>query len=75
MSKTMTELLRQAAREALDSGQTLRGMARAVGVHHPALLRFIRGDQSMMLDAAERLASHLGIEARRKPKRKRRKVR
>ncbi len=69
----MTELLRQAVKEALEAGQSLREIARKSGLQHPPLLRFLRGDQSLRLDKAEMLADYLGIECRRTGKRKRKK--
>ena len=66
----MTELLRQAAKDAIDAGQSLREIARESGLKHPPLLRFLRGDQSLRLDKADMLADYLGIECRRTGKRK-----
>lgn len=63
----MTELLRQALKDA----PSIRGVARETGLHHPALIRFARGDQSLRLDLADRLAEHFGIESRRTGKRER----
>ena len=63
-------LLRQAVNEALESGQSLRQIARESGLQHPPLLRFLRGEQSLRLDKAEMLADYLGIECRRTGKRK-----
>jgi len=58
----MTDLLREALAEA----ESLRGVERATGVKNPSLVRFVRGDQSLRLDLADRLAAHFGIECRRK---------
>ena len=65
---TMTELLRQALS---DTDQSIRGIARKTGLSHPGLLKFMRGDQSLRLDLADRLAEHFGIECRRIGKRER----
>ncbi|MEI7836464.1 MAG: hypothetical protein WCK05_08630 [Planctomycetota bacterium] len=57
----MTELLRQALAEA----ESLRGVERATGLKNPSLVRFLRGDQSLRLDLADKLAAYFGIECRR----------
>lgn len=59
--KTMTALLREALAEA----ESLRGVERATGVKNPSLVRFVRGEQSLRLDMADKLAAHFGIESRR----------
>lgn len=56
--KTMTELLRQAL---ADAGNKY-AVAKATGVQKTSLIRFLRGEQSLRLDMADRLALHLGIE-------------
>lgn len=58
---TMTKLLRQALAEA----ESLRGVARAAGLTHVSLIKFLRGEQSLRLDLADKLAAHFGIECRR----------
>jgi plasmid maintenance system antidote protein VapI len=58
---TMTELLREALMERRES---LRSIARAAGVHHPSLVRFLAG-KSLRLDIADKLAAYLGVECRR----------
>jgi plasmid maintenance system antidote protein VapI len=67
---TMTELLREALAEAVEAGQSVRSIAREAGLTHPPLGKFLRGEQSLRLDLADRLAAYLGIESRRGPKRK-----
>ncbi|TVQ30943.1 MAG: hypothetical protein EA376_11275 [Phycisphaeraceae bacterium] len=57
---TMTELLREALREA----PSLRAVARTTGVEAASLVRFRDGRQSLMLDAADRLAGYFGITSR-----------
>ena len=57
----MTDLLR----EALAEVDSLRAVGRAAGVKHPSLIRFRRGEQSLRLDLADRLALYFGIEVRR----------
>ncbi len=55
--RTLTELLKAKLAEA----DSIRAVARATEVDHAALLRFLRGDQSLRLEAADRLAAHFGI--------------
>ena len=54
----MTELLRQALNEA----DNKYAVTKATGVPKASLIRFLRGEQSLRLDLADRLAAHLGIE-------------
>ncbi len=58
---TMTELLRESLRDA----DSIRGVARAAGLDHGSLVRFVNGRQSLRLDLADRLAAHFGIECKR----------
>jgi len=67
---TLSDVIREALREATKS-QSIRAVARATGVPHPSLIRFLRGDQSLRLDMADRLAAYLGVEAGRRPKEQR----
>ena len=55
---TMTELLRKALAEA----ESLRAVERATGVKRQSMMKFLRGEQSLRLDKADRLAEHFGIE-------------
>lgn len=50
--------LRQAIRA---SGQSLGQLAEATGVHKAQLSRFLRGERSLRLDAAEKMCDHLGL--------------
>ena len=65
---TMTELLRKAIK---DSG-SIRAVYLATGVTRQSMMKFIRGEQSLRLDLADRLAEHFGIvvcpPAKAKPK-------
>ncbi len=55
----MTELLRQ----ALIDADNKYAVAKATGVQKTSLIRFLRGEQSLRLDMADRLAAHFGIES------------
>jgi plasmid maintenance system antidote protein VapI len=59
---TMTELLRQALTEA----DSINGVAVKADVQKTSLIRFLRGEQSLRLDMADRLAKHFGIVSTRK---------
>ena len=56
---TMTETLRQAIR---DSGLPMLTLATQSGVERVSLIRFARGDQSLRLDIADRLAAYFRLE-------------
>ena len=60
-ASTMTELLRQALTEA----ESVRAVAKATGVQQASLVRFLKGQQSLRLDMADKLAAYFGIECRR----------
>lgn len=62
--QTLTELLK----EALAQAPSLRGVERETGVKHPSLIRFLRGEQSLRLDMADRLAEHFGIVSKQEKK-------
>ncbi len=57
----MTDLLRKALAEA----ESLNSVAVATGVQKASLIRFLRGEQSLRLDLADKLAAYFGIECRR----------
>lgn len=59
----MTDLLRQ----ELNAADSIRAVARETGTDHAALLRFARGEQSLRLDLADRLAAHFKITCRINP--------
>lgn len=65
-TKTMTELLHHALAEV----DSIRGVARATGLDHASLVRFINGEQSLRLDKAEKLAEYFGIECRKSSRRR-----
>ncbi len=56
---TMTEALKRAI---ADTGETFTELERATGVKRGSLLRFMRGDQTLLLEKADELAGHLGIQ-------------
>jgi transcriptional regulator with XRE-family HTH domain len=58
---TLSEALRQAIR---DSGLALAALERETGVQRMSIGRFMRGERSLRLDKADRLAAFLGLELR-----------
>ncbi len=59
--KTLTDMLREALNTSTES---LSHIARESGVEKASLVRFRRGDYSIRLDLADRLAEYFGIEHR-----------
>jgi plasmid maintenance system antidote protein VapI len=57
----MSEVLRQAITE---SGMALIAIERETGVQRMSIARFLRGDQSLRLDLADRLAAYFGLALR-----------
>lgn len=55
---TITETLRKAMR---DSGLPHLTISEATGVPRPSVIRFLRGEQSIRLDLADKLAEHFGL--------------
>lgn len=54
----MTDLLR----EALGQCESLSAVERATGVKRQSMMKFLRGEQSLRLDLADRLATYFRIE-------------
>lgn len=54
----MTQLLRAALRKC----ESLNEVQRCTGVKRQSLAKFMRGEQSLRLDLADKLAAHFGIE-------------
>jgi len=57
----MTELLRAALAEGRES---LNAIQRATGIKRQSLATFLRGESTLRLDAADKLAAHFGIVIR-----------
>ena len=57
-----SSLLRQALAEA----ESLRAVERATGVKRQSMMKFLRGEQSLRLDLADKLAVYFRIESQRK---------
>ena len=59
--QTITEALREAIEE---SGMSHRSIATATGVERASIYRFVRGDQSIRLDVADKLCEFFNLEVR-----------
>jgi plasmid maintenance system antidote protein VapI len=62
---TLSDVLRRAI---VESGAALIALERATGVQRMSIARFLRGETSLRLDKADKLAAYFGLELR--PKRK-----
>jgi plasmid maintenance system antidote protein VapI len=58
---TMTAMLKKAISE---SGMAHIAIERATGVKRASIMRFMRGETSLRLDLADRLAAYFGLEVR-----------
>jgi len=63
MPKNKTGTLTALLREALLDCESWNAVEKATGVKRQSLAKFARGEQSMHLSAAEKLAKHFGIRA------------
>jgi hypothetical protein len=67
---TMTEALRAALNDAIESGETFRSIERETGIVRQSLMPFARGEQTLRLDKADLLAEYFGLELKPVTKRK-----
>lgn len=65
---TMTDALRKVLNDAIASGETFRSIERETGIVRQSLMPFARGEQSLLLGKADKLAEHFELEL--KPVRK-----
>ena len=59
---SITDVLRQAITQ---TDMSFKALERETGVKRQSLMRFVRGEQSLRLDMADRLAAYFGIECKR----------
>jgi plasmid maintenance system antidote protein VapI len=64
-TETMSEVLKRAI---IESGMAHIAIERATGVKRASIMRFLRGETSLRLDMADKLAVYFDLELR--PKRK-----
>jgi plasmid maintenance system antidote protein VapI len=62
--KTMSDTLRERLTGEFESGVSLRTIEADVGVIRQSLAKFIRHEQSLRLDMADKLAERYGLELR-----------
>lgn len=60
----IAEALRKAIADAIEAGESFRGIEQATGVLRQSLMKFARGETSLRLDLADRLAVYLGLEVK-----------
>jgi plasmid maintenance system antidote protein VapI len=63
--QTISDALKRAI---VQSGMAHLALERETGVQRASIMRFLRGEQSIRLDVADKLAAYFGLELR--PKRK-----
>ena len=63
--QTISDALKRAI---VQSGMAHVALEREAGVQRASIMRFLRGEQSIRLDGADKLAAYFGLELR--PKRK-----
>jgi len=63
--QTISDALKRAI---VQSGMAHVALERETGVQRASIMRFLRGEQSIRLDGADKLAAYFGLELR--PKRK-----
>ena len=59
----ISDLLR---RTIAESGVSYNALQKEAGVARASIMRFVRGDQSLRLDVADRLAAYFDLELRKK---------
>ncbi len=59
--ESITQVLRRAI---VKSGMAHIALERETGVQRASIMRFVRGEQSLRLDMADRLADFFGLELR-----------
>ena len=59
----ISDLLR---RTIAESGVSYNALQKETGVTRASIMRFVRGDQSLRLDMADRLAAYFDLELRKK---------
>jgi plasmid maintenance system antidote protein VapI len=59
----ISDLLR---RTIAESGVSYNALQKGTGVTRASIMRFVRGDQSLRLDMADRLAGYFDLELRKK---------
>jgi hypothetical protein len=66
MRKNISDVLRIAVKERLNSGESINAIAKAAQLDHAQLGRFLVGERLLRSDAIDRLADLLGMELRKR---------
>lgn len=71
---TMSETLRKSVMTAFENGESFRAIERDTGVLRQSLMKFVRGESSLRLDIADKLAEYFALELKPadEPKKRRR---
>ena len=59
--RSREETMTQALRRALEESESLRQVERDTGLKRQSLMKFKRGEQSLRLDLADKLAKYFGL--------------
>ena len=59
---TMSETLRKKVMTDFENGESFRAIERDTGVLRQSLMKFVRGETSLRLDVADKLAAYYGLE-------------
>lgn len=59
---TMSETLRKKVMNDFENGESFRAIERDSGVLRQSLMKFVRGETSLRLDVADKLAAYYGQE-------------
>ena len=61
-NRTITDALRTALNDAVNGGSSFREIERETGIVRQSLMRFARGEQTLLLHKADDLAAYFGLE-------------
>jgi plasmid maintenance system antidote protein VapI len=59
---TISETLRKKVMTDFENGESFRAIERDTGVLRQSLMKFVRGETSLRLDVADKLAAYYGLE-------------
>ena len=62
-ARPLTDALRQTI---VESGASLKGLEKVTGVDRNSIRRFLRGERTLRLDMADKLAAYFGLELRKR---------
>lgn len=59
---TLSDVLRKALNDAIEGGSSFREIERETGIVRQSLMPFARGEQSLLLSKADKLATYFEFE-------------